>query len=110
MTKMSRATLRALKASIRHWQDNVEAEMPQQASTGESGCALCANFIAEECQGCPVKQKTGRKYCDRSPYRRARAAYVKWAEYNSLVNHTKFRAAAQAELDFLRSLLPTGEP
>ncbi len=107
MTKMDEKTLKALKASIRHWRANVRAIMPDQASVSESDCVLCAQFISNSgCNGCPVKQRTGRMFCQRSPYMAARNAYLRWCGDDSLENRRKWRKQAQAELDFLRSLLP----
>ena len=107
---MSPETLTALKASIKHWEENVAAETPDKASSQPEDCALCSAFAfgsRHECTGCPVRDRTKQSCCEGSPYVDADYFLKRWgrdAEYK-----TAFRAAAQAELDFLRSLLPEGE-
>ena len=51
---MSDETLAALKASIKHWDDNVMAKTPGGASVGANACALCGLYIERRCFGCPV--------------------------------------------------------
>lgn len=108
---MDAKTLEALKKSIAHWEENVEAKTPDTVSTSAVDCALCGLFVAHGCRGCPVAEETGEIHCDGSPYDYAWEANQKWRLSNSspedeVVLHTSFRAAAQAEVDFLRSLLP----
>lgn len=104
MVKMPKRTLKALKGSIAKWEAIV-------AGTGEDNgsdnCPLCDAFIDRFCEGCPVKQKTGLSFCGGSPYgefsRHSAVLGTNRATTPELV------ALAQAELDFLRSLLPEGE-
>lgn len=92
----------ALEKSIEHWErmrigTQCEGEEPDAIS-----CALCRTF-PDNCSGCPVNNVTGRG-CSKSPYYDARFA---WEEFGP--NSPEFRAAAQKELDFLKSLRPTAD-
>lgn len=85
----------ALKASILKWQTIVEwlKLHPYDAvyCGGVSTCGLCKLYFTKDCEGCPVKAKTTRPGCCGTPYWTYKADPV-------LRN-------AQAELDFLKSLL-----
>lgn len=105
---MDAETLAALKASIQHWRENVEAETPKDASVSPKKCALCGMFWRANCKGCPVTSKTGGDCCEISPYPAAHTAFLLWVGKGQKF-HDRWRAAAQAELDFLISLLPEGE-
>ena len=103
-------TLAALEGSIEKWERIV-------AGTGHDGgttnCPLCQRFLMSTgtCAGCPVSQKTKSLGCFESPYAR-------WVEFRK--DHGNVRAIsdfpedaqieatrlAQAELDFLKGLLP----
>lgn len=119
---MDAKTLTALQSSIAKWENIVNGI---GVDRGASNCALCEAFSEnygppgdgdddygdEGCIGCPVSAKTGRPDCMRTPY-------IKWVEYisdsgrsvhcnegASVFDETS-RGMAQAELDFLKSLLP----
>lgn len=104
---MDEQTLRALRASVEHWEENVEAETPNEASISMHHCALCLRFFEDGCSGCPVFNVTKVVRCFRTPYGKASLKLTRWhshpydAEYRD-----EWRKAAQAELDFLRGLLP----
>lgn len=108
---MDSATLAALKGSIKHWRENVEAADHKRVTMGIDYCPLCQMFNTEEkfCMGCPVRARVNRRYCLSTPYEGARHALETWAVVNDEPSKVRFRAAAQAELDFLISLLPEGE-
>lgn len=104
---MDDETREALEGSIRKWEAIV-------AGTGEdngrSNCPLCQKFVLlhvtdeTQCQGCPVKEHTGVSGCTFSPYE-------EWEELginhiNQADDREEAVAAAQAELDFLKSLRP----
>jgi hypothetical protein len=103
---MKPSTLKALKASIKHWEANAAAVEPDAASLSASDCALCMRFyeLYGVCNGCPVMERTGKELCRKTPYTRAIGALDAWHAGGT---GTKFRAVARAELDFLKSLLPT---
>ena len=107
---MDAETLAALRASIQHWRENVEAETPENASIDAYDCALCKKFASgftDACLGCPVFERTGTELCGGTPYKEAFHAWCDWEI--GIATREKWRSAAQAELDFLISLLPEGE-
>lgn len=103
---MDQRTLTALNESISHWEQNLAAETPYQASTSVEACSLCRLFYKLGCVGCPVSDKTGMSLCCNSPYQAAFSARYRWESYGSAVYRDAFREAAKAELAFLKSLLP----
>jgi hypothetical protein len=105
---MDPATLEALKGSIRHWEENLAAETPDHVHTGPSRCLLCQRFhMNPNCGGCPVSQYTGQKNCRGTPYAVANRRHSFWDSMPDSDEHKeRWREAAQAELDFLKSLLP----
>lgn len=113
---MEPKTLEALKASIEKWKRNAVAATPSGYVVGPLDCPLCAIFqpdngsYADACQGCPVMEKTGTKFCDGTPYRDAFDAHASWCrEPLGRGLKTAARAAALVEVAFLESLLPEGE-
>ncbi len=71
----------ALKLSIAHWKRLEAVKTPEEAEKeGHDGddCALCGIFFngeaewGEQCNGCPVKQKTGKDGCNGTAYYSAR--------------------------------------
>lgn len=118
---MNKETLRALKASIAHWEENLKASTPETANTSMEGCALCGLFVSDsesrapqDCEGCPVYNKTKQRYCKNSPYEAAHYIHVKWTEEcddenTAKILHSIWRLCAKEELEFLKSLLPKGK-
>ena len=109
---MNKRTLKALKKSIEHWRENVQAETPDDAATGPEECALCNMFWSYLsptcCDGCPVKNSTGQVCCEGSPYIDAQEALSKWSSKDNQERKIVWQQAAQAELDFLIGLLLEG--
>ena len=105
---MDTKTLDALQSSKLHWcniRDGLEEEH------GIRNCPLCKLFYGKCCVGCPVFEKTGEVGCKNTPY-------IAWTHHHKLKHGlTKIVRAdcpeckklAQAELDFLESLLPNME-
>jgi hypothetical protein len=105
---MDAKTLEALKGSIAHWERVRDGVEP---SEGALNCDLCKAFPRCD-DGCPVAAKTGRIDCQNTPYwnfchaaehTEEGESYQMWARSDTA------KAAAQAELDFLRSLLPDAD-
>jgi hypothetical protein len=113
---MKLETLIALNESIEHW-ERVVAN-PTEEAIGGSKCALCLLFnplvkgskayVEDEiiaaarnraCEGCPVMARTGERLCNATPYYAVEAL-------DHASNSDEYLTAAQAELDFLISLLP----
>jgi hypothetical protein len=112
----------ALEKSIKQWEEKRDAFQPSDLAgkMGASACALCVTFRREnaagiQCGGCPVKASTGRDHCHGSPYEEAYRAFSNWDRSSRNGDDTdtvrslrnEFWQAAQAELDFLRSLRQT---
>lgn len=106
---MDEQTRKALEDSIAHWERNVErAGNGEAISVSPYACALCKEFAtgqprAEKCSGCPVAQRAGNTHCRETPYTKVAFMYTSedWTKET-------LTEACQAELDFLRSLLPHG--
>lgn len=107
MSKMDERTLTALRGSIKKWDDIVAGTGRDESS---DNCPLCVEFNTDTslCDECPVAIATGEYLCQGTPY-------MKWARLFHcrplpwVAKEPQQKAAAQAELDFLRSLLPEGE-
>ena len=104
---MNPKTLTALRGSIDKWR---RIEAGEIADLGTENCALCAEFIKEDCADCPVLARTGDVFCQYSPY-------MKWGreqknlerEISSgewIADTPELKALARAEREFLESLLP----
>lgn len=97
----------ALEASIKHWEKNRDVLTPSDVSYSPENCALCQLFFyghPNRCIGCPIRGRTGRPLCEDTPYEDAVNARNDWK--NGYASQEDFQAAAQAEVDFLKSLLP----
>lgn len=105
---MDNTTLEALNESIKHWEENRDAEQHGAVATGIKACALCGLFREVDCKGCPVENKTKQMGCINTPYYAALEAKDdwEWADEDESRKAETFRDAAQAEVDFLKSLLP----
>ena len=105
---MNAETLKALKSSIAKWEKIVAGT---GTDNGSSDCPLCALFNSSrnkvECEGCPVKERTGMRYCDGSPY-------YEWSNEATRLNlrgpvaasSPGLLRAAKKERAFLKRLLP----
>jgi hypothetical protein len=103
MTKtMDRETREAVDGSIAKWEAIVAGTHVER---GIRDCPLCGMFKTfGHCGDCPVRQKTQQHNCHGSPY----DLWVKVRTHDLAVTPEQF-AAAQAMLEFLKSLLPEGE-
>lgn len=107
---MDERTREALEASIRHWEENVKAARPGGASCAASECSLCGLFFlpdddSKTCKGCPIFKHTGGIRCSDTPYVLAALGLEEWRELPSNGPAAeRFHVAAQAEVDFLKSL------
>lgn len=104
---MDEQTLTALQGSIKKWERVVNGG----GDHGWQDCPLCDLFYfqnrEDECDGCPVAARAGKPACSGTPY----TAWVKYAwkpdRGDGMVFDEKSKQLAQAELDFLKSLLPS---
>lgn len=118
---MTPETLAALRGSIAKWEAIVAGTGSDKGSTN---CPLCVLFYdvadpdddehgLENCSGCPVRIETGDDNCGGSPYKswsRLLRPSIRFSEAGAFADTPKKIAAAQAELDFLRGLLPKEQP
>jgi hypothetical protein len=118
---MDEQTLKALNGSIEKWQKIVDGVGQDH---GSSNCPLCKlfnspiederriamSYYGEDCWGCPVMDATSKHYCGGSPYKdwQAVGPKARWDLSGGVksLDAERARRAAQAELDFLKSLLP----
>ena len=107
---MNAKALEALKGSIAKWEAIVDGS---GTDNGQKDCPLCQIFDQEPedpdeyepCAGCPVAEETGMDGCSGTPYTSWRNSHPS-LNFPYRVDTNEQRACAQAELDFLRSLLP----
>mgnify|MGYP001487033241 CR=1 FL=1 len=118
---MTEQALTALKGSIEHWRRLYTGKRLRDEWIGPLSCALCRQFNAlsfpkqngpeSGCDGCPVKERTGKDYCVDTPY----AACDKYladhsgTDADEAMNRGEFQDLALLELEFLESLLPKEE-
>jgi hypothetical protein len=95
---MDERSLTALQKSIRHWERNAAGSFD---GIGTYACALCELFYSDLCFDCPVYEKTGQSACVGTPLTGVNEAFEIHGPQSD-----EFRAAAQKEIDFLKSLLP----
>lgn len=101
--RMDAETLEALKGSIAKWEAIVAGTGTDE---GPGNCPLCQMFIDNfKCSGCPVAQAVNDHGCGSTPYDLYSQADEEW-ELDEAERSANMAAAAKAELDFLKSLLP----
>lgn len=107
---MDAKTLEALKGSIEKWEGIVAG---RDTDRGQANCSLCYLFnnpildTSDFCEGCPIKEKSGIAYCNGTHY----SAWLRHQKeqchpFPYGINCSECSPLAQAELDFLKSLLP----
>ena len=122
--------LQALQESIKHWEE-VMAN-PLEEPVGVNNCPLCCRFYlpvsimveGKNCMGCPIQEKTGKQYCEDTPYidfsalrkrykkleLRHLAQSIQEKQIEAFNIYTSaLREHARLELKFLKSLLPKEE-
>lgn len=98
----------ALKASIEKWERNVAQNRTEDLQFGTQSCPLCQEFndpeglAPDDCNGCPVYARTGKQYCEGTPYDSV-IDYRKGGYRETEVSEG-LRLVMQLELEFLRSL------
>ena len=105
---MTRRALKALKKSIRKWQDILSGNGIDRAARN---CGLCRVYLDRVCAGCPVYAHTKTPGCTKTPY-------DKWCRHHDRVHSEVFDLRrvepgcrtcsnlASKELEFLKSLVP----
>lgn len=119
--ELSDKALKALKGSIKKWEDIIHNNGKDYAT---GNCDLCIAFLADEhdCQDeegehCPVAYEVGKTGCVGTPYEkwsahhrlehRSASVLEEYPHYLPLsIKCDKCRLIALEELEFLQSLLP----
>lgn len=111
---LTRKVVKALKASIQHWEAYANGNGATEGYPDAGSCALCGLFMQDNCKGCPVVQTTGAIYCFKTPYKRV----VRLIDYLRVRRHKdreiftdpEFIRLAKQELNFLRKILAESTP
>lgn len=112
-TIMDSETLEALRGSIAKWERIVAGT---DIDRGCENCPLCMKFNTRwldrdsygknQCAGCPVAEAVGEHGCEGTPYMEGR--FVR-TQCDGRESYQPTKETAEAELDFLRSLLPEAQ-
>ena len=106
---MDDRTLKALRGSIKKWEGVAAGTEVDKASTN---CPLCTEFVKHQCNGCPVKENTGQSDCMGTPYvsfnKSSDRTGKSWSPEGAQAGGPESRAAALAESNYLKALLPPG--
>lgn len=94
---MTPKILAALKQSIATWERRARGERIPMTMRN---CALCCT-CRTNCSDCPVMLHTSCDSCRRTPY------IIACERQHDTIDTNGYMAAARAEVQFLRSLLPT---
>jgi len=96
-----------LEASIQYWEKILLGKVP---IGGPAACALCIEYnkTGMYCDGCPVKEATGRAFCEDTPYEMIvkieKARDNCWGREIFISDRLVY--PIYKELEFLRSLRP----
>lgn len=114
---MDKKTLEALKKCIEKYEKYVEIakgakEVITYYNRGKYGiiltpsaCPLCDLFFNNNCRRCPIKINTGSIECGKTPYMPL-SKYFLYEKYSNYKTNRRLKKLLQAEVDFLKSLLP----
>lgn len=107
-----------LRASISHWEHNLELALAnREPQIGGDSCLCCQRWAEPsdsdfDCDGCPISEYTYNANCGGTPWFRVRDALDKelWIDFiggveNPSPNFTNLRRVIQAEIDFLNEVL-----
>lgn len=105
---MNEIALKALQESIEVWQEKLTLNRDEM-EFGLSACPLCRIFVLrmntnsakKACNGCPIKERTGKPSCINTPYQKVCNLHD-----NMSTSREQLLKAIQEEINFLKSLLP----
>lgn len=107
---MEPKTLEALQESIEKWEEILNNG---GVDDGRHDCSLCKLFWEDnDCQDCPINDKTKKNYCEGSPYphwHKHQKTKHKATIGKRPIHCPHCKELAEKELEFLKSLLPKGE-
>ena len=92
----------ALEESIQHWKRFADGKSKPGETHYGTSCALCKMFVSAsgECDGCPIKNRTGLDSCKSTPWEHCEDMYSDGINYQDEL----FKSAAKEQLKFLISL------
>lgn len=94
---------KTLEASITEWERKRIAQYP--GGVNSNYCPLCDLYGNDGCLGCPIYD-AGFEGCKDTPWFMTRIKLSNWGlEPNNPTFYQEWKDAAQAEIDFLKSLL-----
>ena len=101
--------MKALNESIEHWERILQfvkdvniASLRKEGWNGDS-CACCAEFVAYDCDGCPIKAYTGEADCLDTPWWSANAALWAMLDNQPMINEVAELAVTE-EINFLKNI------
>lgn len=102
----NKTQLKALRASILHWERMLEDE---EGDTGPLQCSCCIEYNSakndpSDCMGCPIYQFTKKQYCYGTPY----WAAVDAEEIAGDMGSPDFKSSAQKMINFMNKVLKAG--
>jgi hypothetical protein len=103
MPKYSKRTISALKKSVKHWQENFDADYYMDISIYAEDCPLCSIFAKDnDCKGCPIRDYTGKPDCRKTPWYQVRTAYCD--NFLEIRPRKELKNDIKKELTFLENL------
>ena len=97
------STPQELKAMVvKHWKENLERHLNGtlcRSHINGDNCAFCNTSYGENCQGCPVSEKTGSPGCHKTGYTSIYHGLV----YKSM-NHAGLKTSIEKFIAFLEAL------
>lgn len=105
--------IQATRESIAKWEAHRDTINPETVELGMTTCPLCIlcevkydDYTSVNCDECPIKRKTSYPGCSYTPYLDAVITLRTWIRNpGSRCVRQAWRNAAQAEIDFLQSIL-----
>lgn len=103
--QMDERTLTALQKAIAKWERMASDDREDAYGAEKLRCPLCVLFnppdknSETDCVGCPIFQKTKRRYCNGTPYE-------KFSEADDVEDDEMKQTWAYEEVEFLKALLP----
>jgi hypothetical protein len=93
----------ALIASIKRWETNyVTAKNGGAIVLGKEECPCCVKWHSSQCNDCPIRQYSGKRFCRDTPYRNLELTATLC---DTFVVCTASEGEVLAEVEFLHSVL-----
>jgi len=93
---MNDKQIEKIKESIDCWEKIADGK---EQKHGADDCPCCIEWFESDCEGCPIKESTGKYLCSGTPY-------IEFIKNDMDVSTEGGRSAARKMIEFLRSLLP----